>query len=172
MERAVILTGGNIGDVRGNLAEARRLLREQVGKEITASTVMESEPWGFSDAPDFHNQVLVFDTELPPEELLAKCLSIERLLGRERDQEVAGAEPVENGNILPGDPVKKTYGSREIDIDILFYGDRIIDTPRLTVPHPLIQQREFVLRPLTEIMPGFVHPVLGKTMMQLLYEVQ
>lgn len=228
MERAVILTGGNLGDVRHNLAEARRMLREQVGKEITASSVTESEPWGFTGAPDFLNQVLVFDTALPPEELLSRCLSIEESLGRERESRrkddagvaadttfgagdvgaaVLGGRGVPAGTldtaadeppaavsgrgtepaVFDGGPGTdatdadaaaggaisdgKTYRSRPIDIDILFYGDRIIDTPELTVPHPFIGHREFVLRPLAEIMPGFVHPVLGKTVIRMLEEL-
>ena len=148
MPRVVLCTGGNLGDVAGNLARARCELAERIGPETAASVVMVSEPWGFAAENDFLNQILVLDTELAPEEVLDHCQAIESEMGRVRE---------------PG----KGYLSRTMDIDILFYGSQTIDTPRLRIPHPQIARRAFVLDPLVTVLPDFVHPTLGKTIRQL-----
>lgn len=153
MERVVLITGGNVGNVARTLERARGMLSVEVGREVAASPVMESEPWGFDSPDKFLNQVLVLETSLLPHEVLHICLDIEKRLGRERDEKACG------------------YRSRTIDIDILFYGRRVIDTPELKIPHPLIAVREFVLSPLNSVMPEFIHPVSGKSVARMVEEL-
>ena len=114
------------------------------------SAAYESEPWGFEAEEWFLNRVIVLETELGPESLLAELLDIEKELGRVRHPEVEG------------------YCSRTADLDILYYGDRVIQTPTLTVPHPRLHLRRFALLPLCDVMPDFVHPVFQMTQMELL----
>ncbi len=174
MARAVLLTGGNLGEVAQMLATARRKLIDRAGVELAASTLYESEPWGF-DAPErFLNQVLVLDTPLDPEQLLDCCQQIEIEGGRVRAQSQAQGLEKECGSVVSekqNAPLRQ-YCSRSLDIDILFYEDQVIDTPRLQVPHPLLHQRGFVLRPLAEVLPDWIHPVLHKTVRQLLDELK
>mgnify|MGYP002551396797 FL=1 len=139
MVEAVILGGGNIGDVEHRLAEAERLIGERVGKVVARSSLHRSEAWGFRSQNDFLNRAFVVRTALAPEELLDATQGIERELGRDREQEY-------REKLLSGEP----YASRRIDLDILLYGDEHISTPRLQVPHPLIMHREFALAPLCE----------------------
>ena len=113
----------------------------------------ESEAWGFESDDRFLNQALVVETALDAERLLDACQQIEREMGRVR---TPGAE----------------YSSRTMDIDILFYENRVISTERLIVPHPRLEQRDFVLAPLEEVLPGLVHPVSGKTVRQLREELK
>ncbi len=155
MARAVLITGGNVGDRRANLAAAAEMIASRVGCIEARSSLRESEPWGVMEegAGAFLNQVLVVETALGPQELLDAVLGIEAELGRRR---------VEGGH---------RYTSRTMDIDILFYDDRVIGTDRLTVPHPLIAERKFVLAPLCEVLPGLVHPVNGKTAGEMLEEL-
>lgn len=120
-----------------------------------------SKAWGFNADNDFLNQVMVVDTDLSPEELLAQVRILESELGRNRQQELHDKE-------LSGE----NYSSRVIDVDILFYDDLVINTPELVIPHPLMQQREFVMAPLSELIPHKVHPVLGKTVAELYHELQ
>ena len=112
----------------------------------------ESKAWGFETELPFSNQILVIDTELSPDELLSTVQQIEAELGRDRakEAEVKAATGA-------------AYCSREIDIDILFYDNLILESPALTIPHPLLHKRDFVLAPLCEIMRDYSHPVLGKT---------
>lgn len=161
MARAVIITGGNLGDVKNCLREAQRLINAQAGVVMRCSHMYESKAWGFDAEHYFFNQVLVVDTDLGPEELLDVTRRIEEELGRDRAAEQREKE-------RSGSP----YSSRVIDIDILFYDDRSIDTPSLKIPHPMIPCREFVLTPLCEVLPRMVHPALGKTMEELHEELK
>lgn len=153
----MLLTGGNLGQVASTLEKARGMIAALIGPEVMRSSVMASEPWGFEAKETFLNQVLVVETELDAEEVLSRIQLIEAELGRKRPVDDNGPE--------------RRYASRTIDIDILFYGDRIIDTSSLQIPHPLISQRLFVLRPLAEIMPCFVHPLSGKSVAVMLREL-
>ncbi len=140
-ERVFIGLGTNLGDRQENLARARELLSEKLS--LTAvSRIYETEPWGYADQPKFLNQVIAGETELTPTRLLDFLKRIEKKIGREQTFR---------------------YGPRVIDLDILFYGDRVVKTKRLEIPHPRIAQRAFVLVPLAELAPGLVHPVTGKS---------
>ena len=153
MARTILLTGGNLGPVARNLEEARRRIGERIGPVVLASSTMESEAWGFESGDRFLNQVLVVETSLEPERVLEICQEIEREMGRVR---------------TPG----TGYSSRTMDIDILFYENRVISTAELTVPHPRLELRDFVLAPLEEVLPEFVHPVSGKTVRRLREELK
>lgn len=156
MARAVILTGGNIAGIKERMHRAQELINDKAGIVMRCSHRYESKAWGFSSELMFSNQVLVIDTELSPEELLKTVQQIEQELGRDRNREAE--QKAASG---------EKYCNREIDIDILFYDDVVIDTPELTLPHPLLHKRDFVLTPLCEIMRDYTHPVLGKTIGQL-----
>jgi 2-amino-4-hydroxy-6-hydroxymethyldihydropteridine diphosphokinase len=141
--------GTNLGDREVNLRQAIRLLAPEV-TVVRESSVYVTPPWGYTDQPEFLNQVLEADSLLHPLPLLHKLKSIEGQMGRE-----------------------KTFrnGPRLIDLDILFYGQEIVEGELLQVPHPRLQDRAFVLAPLAEIAPGFVHPVLNETIQDLLAKV-
>lgn len=130
--------GSNLGDRRGNLEKACKKLNC-----LEKSLVYETEPFGVKDQPKFLNMVCMIETDLSPRDLLKHIKEIEVELGRKK---------------------RKKWGPREIDIDILFYGDLVIDEPDLKIPHPGILEREFVMKPLTEIAPEFIHPVYKKPM--------
>ena len=147
MNDAYLLTGGNIGNRLVSLQQACMKIEKQAGIVLQKSAVYETAAWGVTDQNLFLNQVLLVSTSLPPEELLHTLLNIEQELGRKRIVKM---------------------GPRIIDIDILFYNNEIISTSVLTVPHPQIANRRFVLTPLNEIAPGFVHPGLQKTITELL----
>lgn len=150
MTKLYILLGGNLGDKQLIFSETRKQLAGQLGTISRQSAIYETEPWGFESADMFWNQALEIETQLTPEEILVRSHNIEHELGRIRQ--------------------KNQYGSRVIDIDILFYGGRVINQERLTIPHPRIQDRKFVLVPLGEIAPELVHPVFQKTIEQLIEE--
>lgn len=135
--------GSNIGNRRTTIEQAYDMLSRTLGKMIKCSSFIETEPWGFECKDKFINSVAVFETLLSPLEALKVCNETEYALGRRRNNAVG-------------------YASRTIDIDILFCEDQIIDTSELQVPHPLIDKRNFVLLPLKEILPDFVHPLLNK----------
>jgi 2-amino-4-hydroxy-6-hydroxymethyldihydropteridine diphosphokinase len=150
LKKAYISIGSNLGNRLQNLQNSLFQLDAQVGKITAISKVYESESWGF-EAADFFNACVALDTYLTPEEVLLKILSIEKMLGRERFLE-------------------KGYESRTIDIDIIYYGNEVVQTDRLNVPHPKLQDRKFVLLPLAEIAPQFYHPILKKDTRNLLQE--
>ena len=149
MNKAYLLTGGNEGDRFFHMQEARTNIELICGQLLQVSSLYETAPWGKTDQPDFLNQIILIDTKLSPDELLHGILSIEEKGGRKRT--------VKNA-------------PRTIDIDILFYDELILEKPGLSIPHPRIAERRFVLEPLNEISPGFIHPVIGKTIHQLLLE--
>ncbi len=138
---AIILGGGNVGDVRRTLDEVERLMAERVGKVTARSALYTSRAWGFESENDFTNRAWAVDTALEGEALLNALQAIENALGRDRAAEIE--EKGRSG---------ERYTSRAIDLDILLFGERRIATPRLSVPHPLIMERDFVLRPLGELL--------------------
>jgi 2-amino-4-hydroxy-6-hydroxymethyldihydropteridine diphosphokinase len=145
---AFIGIGSNLGDRRNNLESAISRIGEETGIIKGISSLYETEPWGFETENYFLNMVVKVNTPLEPKELLESLLVIEKDMGRIRNN--------------------KDYSSRIIDLDILFYEDFIIAEGGLTIPHPHIHNRRFVLVPMAEIAPGFVHPVLNKTIISLL----
>ena len=147
MNKVYLLIGGNIGSREATLAKARRLIGETCGELISSSSLYETAAWGKTDQPSFLNQALEINTALNPLQLLQQILKIEKQAGRIRNEK---------------------YGPRSIDIDILFFNDEIHHYPSLKVPHPAIQDRRFVLVPMKEIAPKFVHPVHKKTIEELL----
>lgn len=140
--------GTNIGNRRGNLVKAAALLAERVGDILALSGFMETEPWGFDSENLFLNAAIKMETPLTPDELLSATQAIEREMGREKKSD-------------------GTYHDRVIDIDILLYDNRVIEQLGLIVPHPLMQERLFVMAPLAEIAPFERHPLLGQTFMEL-----
>lgn len=151
MAEVFLLLGSNMGNSVEFIEKAVEGLQEQVGKLIKSSALYQTAAWGKTDQPDFINQVLKLETELSPLEVLTTILGIERKLGRERTEK---------------------WGSRTIDIDILFYDQEVMACPELTIPHPFLQQRAFTLIPLAELEPEFVHPVYQKTVSELLDELE
>ena len=131
------------------------MINDRVGVVMRCSHRYKSEAWGFS-APEFTNQVMVADTDLSPEPVLSRVPEIEGELGRDREAERREKE-------LSG----QRYASRVIDIDILLYDDRVVDTEDLKIPHPRMAEREFVLTPLCEVMRERKHPQSGLTMEEL-----
>lgn len=151
MAEAFLLLGSNLGDRQSLLARAIWLITQQAGTIIAESAVYETQSWGKTDEPDYLNRVIQLRTEIEPEALLDILLEIEQQMGRER---------------------RERWGARVIDIDILFYDDRVINTLQLQIPHPRLHERRFTLEPLFEIVPYLKHPVLKKDILQLLNELQ
>lgn len=148
--RAYLGLGSNLGDRRLNLSKAVELLSKRMHVECVSS-LYETEPTGYLDQPGFLNAVCEVITSLPPEGLLALAKEIEIALGR-----------------IPS----FKDGPRSIDIDILFYGEKVVDYPQLNIPHPRIEERAFVLVPLAEIAPGLVHPMSRRTVREMVEKVQ
>ncbi|TDE12466.1 2-amino-4-hydroxy-6-hydroxymethyldihydropteridine diphosphokinase [Dyadobacter psychrotolerans] len=146
-----LLLGSNLGDRVQVMLSAAEMIQNEIGQIIRASSVYETAPWGVIDQPSFLNQVLAINTVLVSEEVLRLILSIEHELGRVRYER---------------------WGARVIDIDILFFQDLVVDSARLTIPHPRLHERRFTLTPLAEIAPDLVHPVLQKTISALLKDCQ
>lgn len=144
-----LLTGGNMGDRPVMLKTAKQKLEQSVGLLIGESGFYETEAWGNTDQPDFLNQALAFHTKLSPLALLEIVLGTEKEMGRTRE-----------GKWL----------ARTIDIDILFYNDLVLESERLTLPHPHLHQRNFVLIPMMEIAAEFIHPIFQKSMEALYWE--
>ncbi|MEQ1588579.1 MAG: 2-amino-4-hydroxy-6-hydroxymethyldihydropteridine diphosphokinase [Cyclobacteriaceae bacterium] len=148
-QTAFLLLGGNLGDRKSNLERAAQLIGKRISFITARSALYETKPWGKTDQPDFLNQVLLLKTDLSPEHILKTVLTIEHDMGRIR---------------------KEKWGARLIDIDLLYVGNQILHSENLTLPHPGIAQRRFVLEPLAELAPDFIHPVLNKSHRQLLTE--
>lgn len=149
MENGVyLLLGSNLGNREENLLGARNSI-ENIGSIITASSIYQTQAWGNTGQPDFLNQVLQITFEESPQKLLMKTLSIENAMGRIRTEK---------------------WSPRIIDIDILFFGQTILNEKKLIIPHPGISIRRFTLLPLAEIAPEFIHPLLNKNGTRLLSE--
>lgn len=153
MAKAYLSLGTNIGNRRGNLIRAAALLAERTGDILALSSLYETEPWGFDSPHPFLNAALVLETGLSPLALLDATRLIEIEMGRV-EKSVGGA-----------------YEDRTIDLDLLLYDDVVMQTPRLTLPHPLMHRRAFVLEPLAEIAPEAVHPVFHQTIRQLYQQI-
>lgn len=147
MNKAYLLLGGNTGNRLQYLETAAQRLEMDCGRMIKRSSIYETAAWGKEDQPAFLNQVICLETGCTAPELLEKALKIEAGMGRIRQEK---------------------YAPRTIDIDILFFNNDTIALPGLTIPHPHIQNRRFVLQPMVELSPNKVHPVLKKTMKDLL----
>jgi 2-amino-4-hydroxy-6-hydroxymethyldihydropteridine diphosphokinase len=141
--------GSNLGDRKANLQAAVEGI-EPVARLLAASPIYQTPPWGYFAQPDFLNQVIRVETDQSPSELLVYMKDLETRLGR---------------------TATVRYGPRTIDIDILFYDDLILDEPGLTIPHPRIQGRAFVLVPLADLAPDMLHPLEGKTISAMLEQV-
>lgn len=151
MARVMLLLGGNQGDMVGTIDRAVELMAERIGEVKSRSKIYVSEAWGFEqETPPFTNQAVIFDTELQPEEVLQVALETEQRVGRRRD--VEQQERVSSG---------ERYASRVIDIDVILYDEVVMQSDELTLPHPLMQEREFVLEPICEIAPEWRNPRLG-----------
>jgi 2-amino-4-hydroxy-6-hydroxymethyldihydropteridine diphosphokinase len=142
--------GGNTGDRLMFINKARDFITNKIGKIKQESGIYETEPWGFTDNNYFLNIVILVETDLNFHDLLKEINSIEKECGRERS--------------------KTHYCSRTIDVDILFFDNIVFKSPDLTIPHPLLQERKFILIPLNDISPGLIHPVLNKSVKELLAE--
>lgn len=143
----VLSLGSNVGDRLNYLTLSKTAIRNYIGSIQFSSNIYETEPWGIDNQDSYLNQVVAVQTDRTPNDLLDNIHLIERELGRIR---------------------REHYGPRTIDIDILYYGERIIDIENLKIPHPHIQKRRFILVPLSEILPQMQHPLLKKTNQELL----
>ena len=149
MNTAYLLIGGNLGDRSAYLLEARSLIQQFCGNIVHSSAIYETAAWGNTEQPSFYNQAIAIETELRPEAMMHKLLEIEEKMGRKRTVKM---------------------GPRIIDLDILLVDSYIISSLLLTLPHPSLPQRRFALLPLCEIAPALIHPVLHKTLRELLEE--
>lgn len=150
--KAYIGIGSNIGDKEDNLKNAIKYINENENIEVTKeSSFIVTKPWGYTEQDDFLNCVIEVETTLEPEELMDILLNIEEVLKRERIVR---------------------WGPRTIDLDVLLYDDLVTSTEKVIIPHPRMHEREFVLKPLNEIAPYFMHPVLNKRIYSLLEEIQ
>ena len=147
MNIAYLLIGGNQGDRSAYLQETVRRIETPDARIIRQSSMYETAAWGKTDQPAFLNQALMLETSLDGPTLMRRMLTIEEQMGRVRTER---------------------YGARTIDIDMLFFNSAIIRLPELTVPHPEVARRRFALAPMDEIAPDYVHPLLGKTIHELL----
>lgn len=150
MNTCYLLLGGNLGNKEENLRQAVTLLEQKLGSTAKKSSIYITAAWGNENQPEFYNQAIQLSTAFTSIEVLKIALEVEELLGRKRNDD--------------------KWQERTIDIDILFYNNEIINLPELKIPHPFIQERKFVLIPMNEIASEFIHPVLKKTINQLLDE--
>jgi len=146
MVKVYIGVGSNLGDRRANCLEAIEHLKKRGIHVIRQSSMIETEPWGVEDQPQFINMVIEAETDFSPQELIRKLKECEQVMGRIRSHR---------------------WGPRLIDLDILFYDDLVLETEELKIPHPEVQNREFVLRPMCELAPEMKHPVLRKSIREL-----
>lgn len=146
MEDVYLLLGSNLGDRKQYISEAVRRIAEQIGNVLNQSSLYETASWGRTDQPDFINQAIRVQTSLSAVQVLNRALAIEAELGRERAEK---------------------WGARVIDIDLLFFGDSVIRKPELTIPHPHLHERAFVLIPMSEIAGQLMHPILNQTIIEL-----
>jgi 2-amino-4-hydroxy-6-hydroxymethyldihydropteridine diphosphokinase len=153
MSQVVLGLGGNIGDVIAVLTKSICAIENEIGEVKLKSNLYQTQAWGVEDQADFTNMVVLIETDKTPHEVLFRCLSIEKKLGRNRK----GA---------------KKWGERIIDIDVLFYDDKLVNTPDLILPHPHLHERNFVLFPLVDILPELRHPILNKTIAELKKETK
>ena len=150
MNNVFLLLGSNLGERQLLLQTAINKIAERIGNVEQTSAVYETQSWGRTDEPDYLNQVVLVKTELPANNVLTEILGIETDLGRKRYEK---------------------WGSRLIDIDILFYNQDIINQDKLQVPHPELHKRRFTLEPLSELAADMIHPVLNKTVSDLRKEL-
>jgi 2-amino-4-hydroxy-6-hydroxymethyldihydropteridine diphosphokinase len=141
-----LLLGSNLGNRNAFLNKAIQQIEQDIAPVIEKSAVYETQSWGKTDLPDYLNQVVMLQTTLSAQDVLDRILTIEIKMGRKREEK---------------------WGSRNIDIDILFYGNTIINEPNLIVPHPELHNRRFTLEPLGMLAPDLVHPLLNKTILEL-----
>jgi 2-amino-4-hydroxy-6-hydroxymethyldihydropteridine diphosphokinase len=147
MNTVYLLTGGNVGNREQYLQESARLIEVACGKITRRSAIYETAAWGTTDQAAFLNQALELSTLQAPADLMKQLLAIEQKAGRKRAEK---------------------YGPRTIDIDILLFNEETLQSSLVTIPHPQMAYRRFVLEPLNELIPGYIHPVLKKTINQLL----
>lgn len=147
MHSVFLLTGSNLGDRSSQLSQCIAALEQHAGTVVQCSQVYETEAWGKEGLPAHLNQALHLHTNLGPLDLLQVIHNIEHSLGRVRQEK---------------------WGIRALDIDIIYYDNMVLNLPQLTIPHPLLQERRFVLQPLAEIAPAYHHPVFGKSNYELL----
>lgn len=152
MNKAYLSLGSNRGNRTANLDKAIDMLSEWTGNVTQVSSLYETQPWKMVDKTDFLNRVLLLETALTAPQLMDTVILVEAMMGRQR--------------------TSQKYEPRIIDIDILFFNEEIINMEDLAVPHPLIQERRFVLEPMAEIAPEFIHPVLKKSIPRLLNECE
>ncbi len=150
MNKVYLMIGSNEGDRQLNLLKAKELLSMRIGEIISISSIYETESWGYKSKTNFYNQCIILESNFQAIIILKEILEIEQKMGRLR-----------HSNYL---------SDRIIDIDILFYNDECINLKDLTIPHPRLAERKFVLIPLTEIAPHLIHPVLGKSIDTILME--
>lgn len=149
LNKVVLALGGNKGNVNEMFKKAIELIKTNIGLVSKSSSLYKTAAWGVTNQPDFINQVIVVETALTPLMLLNVCMQIEKELGRIRTSE-------------------NRWKERVIDIDVLFYNNELILTPNLEIPHPQLENRKFILIPLVEILPNFIHPKLKKSIKSIL----
>jgi len=147
--RSILLLGSNLSNRHQHIAAAKKQIAELIGKIEKQSSIYETEPWGVSDQPSYFNAALTVRTPLAPSQLLTILKKIETHEGRVD---------------------RKKYAPRTLDIDILFYDDLVLNSKELIIPHPKLHLRKFALVPLAEIEESFIHPILKKSVAELLFE--